>query len=149
MKTGSKALRRGRVSIPNQIYHLTSTTRGRQPLFINLKLARALVQSLHKPEMHCQTLAYVVMPDHFHWLLQLDEKGDSISKLMQSIKTSTAAAARRQFGTGRIWSDGFYDRAIRREEDLQAVARYIIANPVRAGLVCRVGDYPHWDAIWV
>jgi hypothetical protein len=30
-----------------------------------------------------------------------------------------------------------------------AVARYIIGNPVRAGIVTQVGDYPLWDAIWV
>jgi hypothetical protein len=29
------------------------------------------------------------------------------------------------------------------------VARYIVYNPVRAGLVSRIGDYPHWDAVWV
>jgi hypothetical protein len=32
---------------------------------------------------------------------------------------------------------------------LQSVARYIVANPVRAGLVRRVQDYPLWDALWV
>jgi len=38
---------------------------------------------------------------------------------------------------------------MRKEEDLQALARYIVANPLRAGLVKRVGDYPHWDAMWL
>jgi hypothetical protein len=38
---------------------------------------------------------------------------------------------------------------LRRDEDLRAVARYVILNPVRAGLVQRVGDYPHWDAVWL
>ena len=45
--------------------------------------------------------------------------------------------------------DGYHDHALRQEEDLRAVARYIIANPVRAGLVERIGDYPHWDAAWL
>jgi len=48
-----------------------------------------------------------------------------------------------------VWQDGFHDHALRREEDLKEVARYIIANPVRAGLVTRVGDYPLWDACWL
>jgi hypothetical protein len=48
-----------------------------------------------------------------------------------------------------IWQAGFHDRAMRKEENLQAFARYIVANPVRAGLVNRVGDYPHWDAMWL
>jgi hypothetical protein len=28
-------------------------------------------------------------------------------------------------------------------------ARYIVANPLRAGLTRRLGDYPLWDAIWL
>ena len=49
----------------------------------------------------------------------------------------------------RLWQTGFHDHALRREEDLAATARYLIANPLRAGLVQRVGDYPFWDAVWV
>ncbi|MNW20243.1 hypothetical protein D3C71_2205540 [compost metagenome] len=54
--------------------------------------------------------------------------------------------------TGRkvtLWQKGFHDRALRREEDLLKVARYVVANPLRAGLVEKLGDYPLWDAIWV
>ncbi|MEQ7866160.1 transposase, partial [Xanthomonas sp. WHRI 8393] len=35
------------------------------------------------------------------------------------------------------------------KDDLRLAARYLIANPLRAGLVERVGDYPFWDAIWL
>jgi hypothetical protein len=38
---------------------------------------------------------------------------------------------------------------MRKDQDLQVAARYIVANPLRAGLVKRVGDYPLWDAIWL
>jgi hypothetical protein len=38
---------------------------------------------------------------------------------------------------------------LRKDEDLQTVARYIVANPLRAGLVEKIGDYPLWDAIWL
>ncbi len=38
---------------------------------------------------------------------------------------------------------------LRNDEDLTTVARYLIANPVRAGLVDRAGMYPFWDAVWV
>ena len=48
-----------------------------------------------------------------------------------------------------VWQKGYFDRALRYEEDLKAAARYIIANPLRAGLVAQVGDYPLWDAIWL
>ncbi|MCP6134586.1 hypothetical protein NL393_35965, partial [Klebsiella pneumoniae] len=48
-----------------------------------------------------------------------------------------------------IWQVGYHDRALRHDSDVRNIARYIITNPVRAGLVARVGDYPHWDAVWL
>ena len=48
-----------------------------------------------------------------------------------------------------VWQRGYYDRALRRDEDRKAAARYIVMNPLRAGLVKRLGDYPLWDAIWL
>lgn len=50
---------------------------------------------------------------------------------------------------GPVWQAGYYDHAVRTDEDLVAVARYVVANPPRAGLVQRLGDYVLWDAIWV
>ncbi len=50
---------------------------------------------------------------------------------------------------GSLWQKGFYDHALRENENVQGIARYIVANPLRAGLVEQVGDYPLWDAVWV
>jgi REP element-mobilizing transposase RayT len=94
------------------------------------------------------SLAWVVMPDHFHWLIEL--KSGSLAALMQATKSRSAIAVNRCRGCNeRLWQKGYHDRAIRYDEDLITVARYVLANPLRAGLVGRVGDYPLWDAIWV
>ena len=84
------------------------------------------------------------MPDHLHWLVQLGESGTVLSKIVGRIKSVTSHAL-----GGQLWQAGFYDRAIRAEDDLMAVARYIVANPVRAGLVSSVRLYSHWDAIYL
>ena len=94
-------------------------------------------------------LAWVLMPDHAHWLLQLGEL-DSLVDVVARLKSASARGANRVLGgKGALWSRAFHDRAVRREEDLASIARYIIANPVRAGLVARVADYPFWNAIWL
>lgn len=73
-----------------------------------------------------------------------------LSKLVLQLKSRSAIAINKARGTsGPFWQKGFHDHALRKEEDLTATARYIVANPLRAGLVQRVGDYPHWDAIWL
>ena len=43
----------------------------------------------------------------------------------------------------------FYDRALREGEDPIRVARYMVGNPLRAGLVSSVEEYLHWDARWL
>jgi len=50
---------------------------------------------------------------------------------------------------GAMWQQGFHDHALRNEENILDIARYVVMNPVRAKLCKRVGDYPFWDAVWV
>jgi len=51
--------------------------------------------------------------------------------------------------TGHVWARAFHDRALRKEENIHAAARYVVLNPVRARLVTRLRDYPYWNAIWL
>jgi putative transposase len=145
MKTShQKDLRIGRHSQHNQIYHITFATINRTPTFSDFLKARILINILKKTDQlqHVKTLAFVIMPDHIHWLMQLTGS-QSLSSIVKTVKSKATI----QIGQP-IWQAGYYDHAIRKEEDIQRVARYIIANPIRAGLVTKVGDYPHWDAIW-
>ncbi|MBE7376117.1 REP-associated tyrosine transposase [Pseudomonas lopnurensis] len=144
------ALRAGRVSEPGRIYLLTAVTHNRQALFHDWHLARLLIAEMRRlhesQEVH--SLAWVVMPDHVHWLAQLE--GMPLPRLMLQLKSRSAIAINEaRNDSGRVWQKGFHDHALRQEEDLAATARCIVANPLRAGLVKRIGDYPHWDAIWL
>jgi REP element-mobilizing transposase RayT len=98
---------------------------------------------------HTKTLAFVVMPDHLHWLVQLTGTR-SLSVSVNTIKSFASRSINQVIGrSGPVWQKGFYDYALRDEENLAAAARYIVANPLRAGLTRRISDYPLWDAIWV
>jgi len=140
-----RSLRKGRFSEPNRIYLITTVTRERCRIFSGLHNARCLIGVLRDAQTlnHACTLCFVVMPDHLHWLMQLGDVRD-LSAVVQSVK----ALSSKRIGH-RIWQQGFYDHAVRDEENIKAIARYIVANPVRAGLVSRIGDYPHWDAVWL
>ncbi|MEO7253669.1 MAG: transposase, partial [Casimicrobium sp.] len=74
-----------------------------------------------------------------------------LSKSVSALKRRSASSVNARVGTrgASLWQDGFHDRALRRDEDLLTIARYVVANPLRAGLVQRLGDYPFWDAIWL
>ena len=148
--SASHRLRIGRYAEPDRIYLLTTNTLRRQPVFSDFILGRLVVSQFRAAEEEgfANSLAWVVMPDHFHWLIEL--KKGSLGELMQRTKSLSTKAVRRV--TGRkigLWQQGFHDRALRKDEDLVKLARYVVANPLRAGLVEKLGDYPLWDAIWV
>ena len=144
-------LRTGRHSEVGRGYLLTTVVDGRDTVFAHFGHARQAIAALRDCDDAglSATLAFVLMPDHLHWLVQL--RSGTLGGLMRRFKSRSAAAINRARATpgSAIWQAGFHDRAIRDGQDIRAMARYVIANPVRAGLVQRVGDYPHWDAVWV
>ncbi|SHN27437.1 REP element-mobilizing transposase RayT [Pseudomonas asturiensis] len=146
----SRRLRKGRYSEIGQIYLVTSVVRKREPVFNDLLMGRLLVRELRRCEEQklARTLAWVVMPDHFHWLFELQDK--SLSGVVQQLKArSSIAVGKLKPEQTPLWQPGYHDKAIRKEQDLVGVARYVVANPIRAGLVTKLGDYSLWDAIWI
>ncbi len=142
-------LRIGRCSVPGQIYLVTTVCWHRRPIFHEMVAARSVVHSLQELQNSADTLAYVVMPDHFHWLMRLGNRLD-LSATVQAVKSRTTSRIRNQAGKSvKVWQKGFHDRQLRKEDDLVDMARYVVANPVRAGLVRSVREYPFWDAIWL
>ena len=149
-KYHGKNLRKGRYSEPGRPYLVTAVTHARRRVFNEWYVARALVVELRRvtDEQRVDTLAWVIMPNHFHWLIVLREA--ALEEVLMRVKSRSAIAINRLLGShGRLWQPGFHDHALRQEEDIQHVARYLVANPLRAGLVKRLGDYPLWNAVWI
>jgi REP element-mobilizing transposase RayT len=143
-------LRVGRFSESGRIYLLTVVVDQRQPFFVDWQLGRLVVRELRQAQEEGwgDFLTWVVMPDHMHCLVQLRDK--TLAELMCRIKSRSSLAVNQALGRrGRMWQKGYHDRAVRREDDVKALARYVVANPIRAGLVTRVHDYPLWDACWL
>lgn len=141
----ARDLRKGRFFESNHIYHVTTVTRDRIPYFSDFQRARQLITTLRTHHNHglVESLAFVVMPDHLHWLFKLGEQ-QTLSQVVAVVKSVSSHHERQA-----LWQGGFHDRAVRREENIAVLARYIVANPLRAGLVTCIGDYPHWDAVWL
>ena len=135
----SDQLRVGRFSEPERIYLLTSTVHKRQPIFTDVALGRLLVAELRSAQDDAlvESLAWVVMPDHLHWLLVL--KRGSVSELMRRVKGRSARRINSTLkGHGKVWQDGYHDRALRREEDILSVPA--ISLPIPCG--------PGWSRGW-
>ncbi len=81
------------------------------------------------------------MPDHCHLLLRPFE-AYSLSRIMKGIKGGSARRLNQWCGvSGRVWQDESWDRVVRDWGEFEEKLRYVVENPVRAGLVARPEDY--------
>ena len=103
-----------------------------------------LYETSKRYEFHL--LSFVIMPDHFHAIV-VPRPGDTISQVMRFIKGRYARLHNERVPAfGAVWQPSFFDRAVRREEDLFQFIDYIEDNPVKAGLVLDPKDYPFCSA---
>ena len=146
----SYRLRHGRHSEAGRIYVVTTVCNRRRPLLSDEAAAQVMVDEFLECERkaRCTSMAYVVMPDHIHWMLQL-LPGHELSKVVASVKGRASIRINRLNRTrGRFWQPNYYDHAVRREEDLENLAHYLTMNPVRAGLVDQAERYRYWWSAW-
>jgi REP element-mobilizing transposase RayT len=111
--------------------------------------ARAIVLSccIHGHGKKYNLHAAVVMPDHVHLILTLliDPKSNSIfplHKIPRSIKSFSARRINLRLGGRTLWQEESFDHVLRSSESLDAKVAYIVANPVRKGLVSVPEEYP-------
>ena len=147
---GHGSLRKGRHSQPGGIYLVTFTTAARRRLFADFDVACAASRTFESSATAevAALLCWVLMPDHFHGLLRLDG-ARSLSQAVQRLKSRSSFACGSAGTAPPVWARAFHDHALRRDEDVLETARYIIANPIRAGMVERAFEYPFWNAIWL
>lgn len=86
-------------------------------------------------------LAYCFMPDHVHLLIEgLDGESDAVAFINAAKQTS--GFWYRGYAGEFLWQRSAWDRVIRSDEQTMTVVRYLLLNPVRAGLVAHPLDYP-------
>ncbi|CAM3112714.1 Transposase IS200-like domain-containing protein [Pseudoalteromonas distincta] len=94
------------------------------------------------------TICYTLMPDHLHWLFQL--KDLPLNDVVRQYKSITTVNINKfNCSNGKIWQQNYFEHQLRAEDDLINQARYIIANPLRAGLVNKAEEYPFWDCVYL
>src|SRR5690606_14750828 len=110
---------------------------------VNAQFLRAAIEN------SVDVLTYCFMPDHVHLLVEGADPGADAKAFIARSKQYSGYRYRARTG-GRLWQRDSFDRVLRDTEGTIAVARYILGNPVRAGLVNRPLDYPFtgsfaWD----
>jgi len=124
-------------------YFLTICTDKHVRAFEDLDFARWAIAQLLKQcaARDFEVSAYCFMPDHVHLLVRGRSETADLRSLILSWNTRTGYEWRRRHQS-RLWQQGHFDRVLRERDDFFGIARYILMNPVEAGLAKRAEDYP-------
>ncbi len=114
------------------------------------RLASVVSESLCFRNGRVYTLfAFTIMSNHVHIVFRPQEKENgvpySLSGIMMSIKRRTARECNTILGRqGQFWQHESYDHVVRDQREFERIIRYVLDNPVKAGLAERWEDWP-WN----
>jgi len=124
-------------------YFVTFCTFDRRDVLSDVVTAQSVLSQFRRTSRRNKfaILAYCLMPNHVHLLVEGRTARSDLRGYIKALKQSSgqryAAHAKRP-----LWQEGYYDRVLRPDDDVTTVARYIVDNPVRAGLARAAADYP-------
>ena len=137
-----------RYYIPNAYVFITCVTKDRKPYLQSEDNIHLFWETLRNvQDIHpLNLLAYVIIPDHFHWLMRLGDLEGYFSKVLHSFKWNFTRNYKHLHGVSaklNIWQPRFWDHVIRNEHDLAMHFDYIHWNPVKHDLVGSPESWPH------
>jgi REP-associated tyrosine transposase len=143
--------RRRRTGAAGLAHHVLNRACRRATLFADDAEYREFVQVLSdaRERTDMRILAYVVMPNHWH-LIVWPDADLQLSRFMHWLTlthTKRWHVARGTTGTGPLYQGRYKAIPVQSDEHLLTAIRYVERNPVRAGLVARVQNWP-WSSVW-
>ncbi len=145
-KKGSHQLRKGRISIPNAYYLITTSTHERKPVLLNDDVAKIIFDAFEWLEVNerIRWECIMIMPDHIHSVIQLQGQY-TLPTILHTLKRFTARQINKLLlQEGQFWQEGYHDTGIRIDTALGEMVRYCYENPVRKGIVKTPKEYPYW-----
>ncbi len=101
---------------------------------------------LHRNPDEYDLVCFTIMPNHVHQVIINSRQDLPIYQTIGRLKSFTATKANKLLGrNGRFWQDESFDHVVR-EGKLEETIRYVLENPVAAGLVAQWRD---WAWSWL
>jgi putative transposase len=126
-------------------YFITICVDSRTPVFREIAhgeiVATRFLQIATRNEF--EAIAYCVMPDHFHALVGGESEQSFLEPFLNRFKQATGYWWKHDLRRRhRLWQEGYFDRILRDDDPTEGVVRYIVENPIRAGIVDDAREYP-------
>lgn len=129
---------------PSRVCYITIRAYRNLRPFIEPRLNRRVVELLRAEQerQRCRVFVYCLMPDHLHLLVSPCEEGVSALQFVDRFKGRATNESWKCGWKGKLWQPRHYDHVVRGDEDLGAIAVYVMQNPVRKGLVECPEEWP-------
>ena len=126
----------------------TCCLRDRKRGFVNAEIVNPLVQMLSEAanKYHCIVPVYCFMPDHLHAVLRGTSPQANAKTAIDAFKSNSGLWLC-QNAPFCEWQLNYHDHVLRKSEDFRNHVRYVARNPIRAGLVHEMTEYPFLGSI--
>ncbi len=138
--------RKPRIEFPGALYHVFSRGNNKNPIFLDVQDFRIFIKRIERyhKKYDFKLFAYVLMPNHFHFLLQTSKT--PLSKVMQGMLESYALWFHKKYkSVGHLFQSRYTPILCQQETYFLTLIRYIFMNPVKAGLTDSPETYP-WSS---
>jgi putative transposase len=135
-----------RIEYPGAVYHITSRGNEKRPVFKDDQDRYAFLDTLVavNKRYHWICHAYCLMGNHYHLLIETPEGNLSIG-MRQLNGVYTQFFNKRHKRTGHLFQGRYKAILIQKDCHLLEVCRYVVLNPVRAGMVARPAEW-QWSS---
>jgi REP element-mobilizing transposase RayT len=135
-----------RLQYPGALYHVTARGNARQPIYTDARDRQQFLAVLAGvvERFAWQCYAYCLMDNHYHLLIETPRGNLSVG-MRQLNGVYTQRFNRRQGRVGHVFQGRFKAIVVEREQYLLALCRYVVLNPVRAGVVKQPERY-RWSS---
>jgi REP element-mobilizing transposase RayT len=131
------------------IYFVTACTHKRDATLNDMEVHDCFIEFGQNGDDYGAWLgAYVIMPDHLHAFVVIDDERQDLSAWMKSLKNSLSKVLRTKSIPAPHWQKGFFDHVLRSEDSYSEKWEYGRDNPVRAGLAREWSDWPFMGEIF-
>jgi putative transposase len=135
-----------RIEFEHALYHITSRGDRREDIYVDDVDRQAWISVLAQvcERFNWVVHAYCLMSNHYHLVVETPDANLSVG-MRQLNGVYTQLVNRRHARVGHVFQGRFKAIVVQKEAYLLELARYVVLNPVRAGMVSDVGDWP-WSS---
>jgi len=125
-------------------YFVTCSTFERRKRFTDCAIVNLVTDQILRTcnDRSFEVVAYGFMEDHLHLVIRGTSDASDFRSTMKLLRQRTAIACRHA-RSQRLWQGGYHERVLRREDDVSSYVKYVVENPIVAGMSPERSRFPY------